>query len=112
MPVDDEMRAGGVALECYRALYIQNQPEVFLKGRAIFDSLDEEQCHQLITFYKQHVLKMERQRGTVRNIDFSRAELDTTLHVMQVFLKMTYDDTTQEEIVVPMVEKGGEWRME
>ena len=30
----------------------------------------------------------------------------------QVFLKMTYDDTTQEEIVVPMVEKGGEWRME
>ena len=111
-PVDDETRAGGVALECYRALYIQNQPEAFLRGRVVFDSLDEEQRQQLITFYKQHVLKVERQRGAVRNIDFSRAELDTALNVMQVFLKMTYGDATQEEIVVPMVERDGEWRME
>lgn len=111
LPVDDETRAGGVALECYRALYIQNKPEKFIRGRVIADSINEEQRQQLIMFYKQHVLKTERQRGVVRNIDFSHAEPDTALHTMQVFLKMTYDDASQEEIVVPMVEKNGEWRM-
>ena len=110
--VDEESRAGGKALECYKALYIQYRPDVFLKGRVIADSLNEEERQQWITFYKQHVLKMERQRGPVRNIDFCRAEPDTVLHVMQVFLKLTYDDATQEEIVVPMVKTGHDWRME
>ena len=111
-PVDEGLVAGGVALECYKALYIQKRPEVFLRKRIMADNINEEQREQLITLYKQHVLRIERERGAVRNIDFSRAEPDTALHVMQVFLKLNYGDGTHEEIVVPMVQVHGEWRME
>ena len=110
-PLDDGARAGGVALECYQALYIYNHAETFLKGRASAKSLSEEQRQQLLTLYNQHILQVGRQHGGVNRIDFSRAEPDTTINVMQVFLKMTYTDNTQEEIVVPMVKVGDEWKM-
>ena len=110
-PQDDGLQAGGVALKCYKALYIENRPDVFLNGRAAAESLSSDLRQQLLTLYRQHALKVEREKGGVRHIDFSRAEPDTTLHVMQVFLKVTYGDTTQEEIVVPMVHAGDEWRM-
>lgn len=110
-PLDDGARAGGVALKCYKALYIEKRAETFLNGRISTDNLSSEQRQQLLTLYNQHVLQVGRQHGGVRNIDFSHAEPDTALNIMQVFLKMTYTDNTQEEIVVPMVQADGEWKM-
>ena len=40
-----------------------------------------------------------------------RAQMDSTLQQMQVFLILQYADSTQEEIVVPMVEHNGRWQM-
>ena len=110
-PLNDEARAGGVALKCYKALYIENRAEQFLNGSLSYDSLSSEQRQQLLTFYNQHVAQVGREHGGVNSIDFLRAEPDTALNVMQVFLKMTFTDNTQEEIVVPMVLADGEWKM-
>jgi hypothetical protein len=110
-PLDDGARAGSVALKCYKALYISNQAETFLNARVSANSLSDEQRQQLLQLYRQHVQQVDIQHGGVNRIDFSRAEADTTLSIMQVFLKMTYTDNTQEEIVVPMVQVGNEWRM-
>lgn len=111
-PVDESLRAGGVALECYEALYIDNRPEAFLNGRVGARSLSDENRQQLLTLYKQHVMEVNGQHGGVAHIDFMRAEPDTALNVMQVFLKMTFVDGIQEEIVVPMLQADGKWRME
>lgn len=111
-PVDEGLRAGSVALECYEALYIDNRPEAFLNGRVGARGLSDEHRQQLLTLYKQHVSQVNDRHGGVAHIDFSRAEPDTALNVMQVFLKMTYVDGIQEEVVVPMVQADGKWRME
>ena len=100
-----------MALECYKALYIHNRAETFLKGWVSANSLSEEHRQQLLTLYRQHVQQVNRLHGGVNRIDFSRTEPDTALNVMQVFLKMTYTDNTQEEVVVPMVQVDGEWKM-
>ena len=36
---------------------------------------------------------------------------DTTLHVVYTFLLLSYGDSTQEEVTVPMVQVDGEWKM-
>ena len=100
-----------MALECYKALYIHNRAETFLKGRVSANSLNEEHRQQLLTLYRQHVQQVNRLHSGVNRIDLSRAESDTALNVMQVFLKITYTDNTQEEVVVPMVQVDGEWKM-
>ena len=39
------------------------------------------------------------------------AGFDSTQQYVQVFLNLNYADSTQEEIVVAMVERAGEWKM-
>ena len=45
------------------------------------------------------------------SVTAGRAVADTVDHIIQVFLMINYADSVQEEIVVPMVERGGEWKM-
>jgi hypothetical protein len=47
----------------------------------------------------------------VTSFTASRATMDSTLQLMQVFLLVNYADSMQEEIVVPMVERNGKWKM-
>lgn len=108
---DEGEQAAGVALACYKALYLENRPEAFLQGSAQAHSVNDAQRQQLLDLYRQHVRQTTNQHGGVKGIDFARAEPDPTLDVMQVFLKMTYIDGMQEEIVVPMVQADGEWQM-
>jgi hypothetical protein len=41
----------------------------------------------------------------------SNAKTDTIQKYTNVFLVLCYGDSTNEEIVVPMVEREGRWRM-
>ena len=109
--LDEGEQAAAVALKCYKALYIDDRPETFLRGRLSTDRLSDDQQQQLLQLYKQHVLQVGRQHGGVSRIDFLRAERDTALNIMQVFLKMNFGDATNEEVVVPMVLADDKWRM-
>ena len=110
-PLDEGVQAGAVALKCYKALYIENRAETFLRGHAFSGSLSDDHRQQLLQLYNQHVMKVNRQHGGVTRIEFSRAERDTALNVMQVFLKMNFADATDEEVVVPMVLADDKWYM-
>ena len=85
--------------------------ETFLLGHASTGSLSDEHRQQLLQLYSQHVLKVNRQHGGVTRIEFTRAERDTALNVMQVFLKMSFGDATDEEVMVPMVLTNDKWYM-
>jgi hypothetical protein len=55
-----------------------------------------------------------QQQAAHRGIDSAsatRSAIDSTLGVVQVFVMLSYGDSTQEEIVVPMVQRRGEWKM-
>lgn len=108
---DEGIQARAVALKCYKALYIENRAETFLLGHASTGSLSDEHRQQLLQLYSQHVLKVNRQHGGVTRIEFTRAERDTALNVMQVFLKMSFGDATDEEVMVPMVLTNDKWYM-
>ena len=47
----------------------------------------------------------------MKKIDVLNAKADTARHVADVFLQVAYGDSTKEQIVVPMVEVKGEWKM-
>lgn len=110
-PLDEGAQAGGVALRCYKALYVDNRAEKFLNGRSDAGSLSDDCRQQLLVLCRQHVQQVGRQHGGVTRVDFLQAQPDTALRVMQVFLKLTFGDATQEQIVVPMVKAGDEWKM-
>ena len=47
----------------------------------------------------------------ILDIRVSNAKTDTTLNYTNVFLVLCFGDSVNEEIVVPMVERNGSWRM-
>ena len=90
----DEEAASHQAQQCYEALY-SNQAETFLKGRANVDEMPEGFRQELLETYRHHAHQVEQAHQGVRS----------------VFLALSYGDGTKEQIVVPMVKCGGEWRM-
>ena len=56
---------------------------------------------------------MESQHGGLQSVAISSnvGRSDSTLRLTYAFLLLSFRDSTQEEISVPMVERNGEWLM-
>ncbi len=106
-PEEAAMKA---AEEYYNGLKDGNY-EAFLAGRADMESMPASFNEQLLVAYKQFVRQQEEAHVGIASFTASRAQMDSALQMMQVFLMVNYADSTQEEIVVPMVERQGEWKM-
>lgn len=105
-----EDKAKEAAREYYAAL-LEGDYQAFLNGRAHMDSIPDSFREQLLTAFKQFMRQQEEAHQGVVSFVPTRAEDDSLLQVMQVFMMVNYGDSTREEIVVPMVEYQGKWMM-
>ena len=105
-----EQQAMDAAQEYYAAL-LEGDYTTFLEGRIHMDSIPDSFREQLLVSYKQFIRQQEEAHQGVVSFSPSRAQEDSLLQVMQVFMVVNYSDSTHEEIVVPMVEQNGEWKM-
>ena len=99
-----------VAQESYESL-LNGDYETFLNNRADMEDAPASFREQLLVAYKQFIRQQQESHEGITSFTASRAQMDTTLQLMQVFLLVNYADSTQEEILVPMVERNGEWKM-
>ena len=100
-----------LAAEGYYRHLVDGEYEKFLEGRVGADSLAADYREQLLAGYRQFVAQQQTAHQGIRGVQTTNAQKDSTLQLMQVFLLLEYGDSTQEEIVVPMVEQYGRWRM-
>ena len=105
-----EEEASHTARRLYQALY-QGDCETFLDSRLTAGEMPTSYRKAMLTNLKQHVAKTRDMHRGVGSIEVSHAVMGSTLHIMQVLLILNYADATKEEIVVPMVESNGEWKM-
>ena len=54
---------------------------------------------------------LQSAHGGIRDVRIVRAKTDSLQSYTNVFLTLCFGDSTNEEIVVPMIEKEGRWRM-
>ena len=85
--------------------------EQFLEGKAGSDSLPELYREQLLTSCRQFLAQQQKLHQGITDISVSSARRDTLTDYVSVFLLLKFGDYTSEEIVVPMVEHNGKWRM-
>ena len=108
-PSKEEL-AALVAKGYYQHL-VDGEYEHFVDGRLMADSLPADYRSQLIEGYKQFIAQQQATRGGISEVRVSRAFTDSTTHYTSVLLMLCYGDSTSEEVVVPMVERNGCWRM-
>ena len=109
-PLSPEQQAALAAEGYYRHL-LAGEYDQFLEGRAGADSLPADYREQLLTGYLQFMAQQQDKHGGITAVSVSNVRTDSLDRYTSVFLLLSYGDSTQEEIVVPMVEHNGSWRM-
>ena len=66
---------------------------------------------QMLDNLRQFMAQQEQAHRGVLEVRVSNATTDTVQQLMNVFLVLCFADSTNEEVVVPMVERNGAWRM-
>jgi hypothetical protein len=104
------------AAKYYYDQLLAGHDDVFLRGHAGKDSISGEYREQLLIAYRQFVAQQQASHGGISSVQIGRSAMmdagfDSTQQYVQVFLNLNYADSTQEEIVVAMVERAGEWKM-
>jgi len=100
-----------LAAEGYYRHLVAGEYEKFLEGRVGADSLPDSYREQLLTGYKQFMAQQQRVHQGIVDVTVSNARTDSLTDYTSVFLLLNYGDSTQEEIIVPMVNHNGRWRM-
>ena len=103
-----------LAAKGYYEHLVRGEYKQFLEGKELL-ALDtigtinrmEEQEVNL----RQFMARQESEHRGIREVRISNAKTDSIEKYTNVFLVLCFGDSTNEEIVVPMVERDGRWRM-
>ena len=101
------------AAQSYYALLADNQPAAFLDAKVGADSLPEIYRAQMQKVFEQYIREVNDKHGGIREVSISEnvGRRDTTLGITYAFLILSFNDSIQEEVAVPMVERNGVWLM-
>lgn len=101
----------GIAAKGYYDLLIEGKCKEFVAGYNCPSRLPDSYQKQLLLNAQMFLEQQREEHKGLLDIKVLNAKADTAHHVADVFLQMIYGDSTKEQIVVPMVEVGGEWKM-
>ena len=101
-----------LAAQGYYDHLIHGEYEQFYEGMDQ-RALSEEPAYrsQMLDNLRQFMARQEQEHRGVLEVRVSNATTDTVQQFTNVFLVLCFGDSTNEEIVVPMVERNGAWRM-
>ena len=110
-----------LAAKGYYDHLIHGEYELFYEGMdqralpgdstALVLSADSAYRSQMLDNLRQFMAQQEKEHRGVLEVRVSNAVTDTVQQFTNVFLVLCFGDSTNEEIVVPMVERHGSWKM-
>ena len=101
-----------MAAKGYYDHLIHGEYEQFYEGMDQRELTGEaEYRSQMLDNLRQFMARQEKEHHGVLEVRVSNVTTDTVQQFTNVFLVLCFGDSTNEEIVVPMVERNGSWRM-
>ena len=109
-PTAEEMAS--LAAKGYYEHLIHGEYEQFLQGKVGLNKHSEQEYwNQLRDNCHQFVHQQEQAHRGIHEVRVVNAKTDTLQKYTNVFMMLCFGDSTNEEIVVPMVELDGRWYM-
>lgn len=105
----DEGEVAARAAKEYYGYLLQGNIASFVDGHYRPDSIPDTYREQLITNTKMYMNQQNEEHRGIKDIRIVDTKTDMQKHAANVFLVLSFGDSTSEEIVVPMVESGGVW---
>lgn len=101
----------GIAAKGYYDLLLEGKYEEYVAGFNQPYRIPKGYHDQLLLNAQMYVEQQQDEHKGMSKVDILSAKADTARHVADVFLQIAYGDSTKEQIIVPMVEVKGEWKM-
>ena len=101
----------GIAAKGYYDLLLEGKYEEYVAGFNQPYRIPKGYHDQLLLNAQMYVEQQQDEHKGMSKVDILSAKADTARHVADVFLRIAYGDSTKEQIIVPMIEVNGEWRM-
>lgn len=101
----------GIAAKGYYDLLLEGKYEQYVVGFNQPGRIPRGYHEQLLLNARMFVEQQQEEHKGMQKVNILHAKADTARHVADVFLQMVYGDSTKEQVVVPMVEVRGEWKM-
>lgn len=105
----DEQAANTARL--YYDYLLQGQYDDYVAGIDGYDEMPESYRRQLTDNARMFMEQQNREHGGIERLRIMRADIDTEAQTAQVFLVISYQDGSNEQIMVPMVRNGSLWMM-
>lgn len=101
-----------LAAKGYYEHLVHGEYDKFLQGKAGLNKRSEpDYWTQLVDNCHQFMQQQENAHRGIHEIRVVNAKTDTLQKYTNVFMMLCFGDSTNEEIVVPMVEHDGRWYM-
>ena len=107
----DAGKLAGIAAKGYYDLLLEGKYEDFIAGTNTPNRISQNYQQQLLLNAKMFVEQQQEEHNGMKKVEVLSAKADTSQHVADVFLSITYGDSTKEQVNVPMVEVNGIWKM-
>lgn len=106
----DDNAAARAAKEYYDHLVAGRYVE-YLNGFADTDSFPASYREQLLANAKQFMAQQQEAHDGIVNIRIVATATDSVTRLTDAFIMLCFGDSAKEEIVVPMTERNGQWKM-
>lgn len=107
----DPGQIAATAAKKYYDLLLEGKYEEFVDGTNMPHKIPDNYRSQLLLNAQMFVEQQNEEHRGIKSVEILNAKADTAHHVADVFLSVAYGDSTKEQIVVPMVEVAGTWKM-
>lgn len=101
----------GIAAKGYYDMLLEGRYDEFVEGQNMPHRIPEGYRQQLVLNAKMFVEQQKNEHRGMNAFQILDAKADTAHHLADVYLSVTYGDSTKEQIVVPMVEVEKKWKM-
>lgn len=103
--------AAADAAGMYYNKLIDGDYESFVAGMYFSDSIPAGYREQLVSNAKMFMYEQGKAHGGVDTAFALRQQRDSAATTAEVFMSIVFNDSSREEIVVPMIEENGFWFM-
>lgn len=106
----DDGQIDSIAVTYYRML-ADGDFAGYVQAMQSCDNAPEQYKKRTETLLRHHQKEIERTKQGVRAVTSLRHELHDNGQMANVFLRVAYNDSTEEEIIFPIVYDGQRWRI-
>lgn len=108
---DNEEQAVCAAAEEYYDYLINGKVDRYMAALHDVDSLPQEYRDQLRDMFLQYIGNEQQEHDGLKSAKATRCEFSADSLAANAFLDITFGDNTSEQIALPLVRVGKEWKL-